>query len=443
MLSELVSLDGTERATASVHRPDRYRHLFRDLSGDEPAIPRGAGLSYCAASFGEGVRSVSSSLFNRLLAFDDETGDVTVEPGLPVGELFRFAVARGRLPPVLPGHPTITVGGCVAFNVHGKSQYHGGCFGDHVRELTVFHPDHGEVDCSPAVRPELFELTVGGFGLTGFITRVRLRLPPLAGRSLRQRRIPVANLGEAVRVMEAECDDADCLYAWNDLNRRGAAFGRGWVYSERFDEAAPTSRPRTDARPFRELDPGRRGRFPWPFFRKPTAALFSRTYGWLESLKPSEAHLDLENAAFPIHGKEIYYHLFGRRGLREYQLLVPRSAWDGAVPELERCLAASRVGATLGSLKLFRGKASLLHFNGSGVCLAIDVPASPPAEDLFARLDELVLEAGGIANLSKDSRLSGEIASRMFPGYPLLKEGLAAHDPERRFDSALRRRLDV
>ena len=438
MLSELASFDGTERATAEVRRPDRYRHLFAALSSEGAAIPRGAGLSYCGASFGDGVRSISSRRFNRILELDASSGQIVVEPGLSVGELFDFAVARGWYPPVLPGHPAITVGGCVACNVHGKSQYHGGCFAEHVSELSVFHPGHGEITCSPEARKELFELTAGGFGLTGFITRVKLRLVPLAGHGVRRRRIPVADLNEAVRVMEAECDAADSLYAWNDLNRRGPAFGRGVVYSERF---AGEARPARQG--FRDLDPARRGRFGVSFFRRSSAILFSRSYGWLESHRSREELLDLAAAAFPIHGKEIYYALFGRRGLREYQMLIPREAWESVAEELERLLAKSGVAATLGSLKLFRGRSSLLDFCGTGVCLAIDVPAGRRTHELFTGLDDLVLRAGGLVNLSKDSRATGELAERIFPEYERFKDALAAHDPGRRFDSALRRRLGV
>ena len=452
MLSELASLDGTERATAEVRRPDRYRHLFGELTAGGPTIPRGAGLSYCGASFGDGVTSISSRCFDRILQFDPDGGEIVVEPGLSVGDLFRFAVTQGWYPPVLPGHPAITVGGCVAFNVHGKSQYHGGCFADHVLELSVFHPDHGEISCSPEREQQLFELTAGGFGLTGFITRVKMKLMPLAGRSIHQRRIPVTDLRQAVRVMQDECDDADCLYAWNDLNRRGAAFGRGIVYSERFDGQPAdrkTADPETDDRQarvgseFGGLDPSRRGRFGISFFRRPSAIAFSRTYGWLEARKSRQARLDLASAAFPIHGKEIYYQLFGRRGLREYQMLIPQAAWEGAAEEVEQLLVKSGSAATLGSLKLFRGHPSLLKFCDTGICLAIDVPASHGSQQLFAELDALVLRTGGLVNLSKDSRLTGELAEQVFPEYQRFKDGLAAHDPQRRFDSALRRRLGV
>ena len=101
-MSELVSFDGTERTRGELVRPDRYRQLFADLSSGAPSIPRGAGLSYCNASGGDGVRSVSALCFDRILDFDAETGLVDVEPGLSVGALVEFALERGWRPHAYP-----------------------------------------------------------------------------------------------------------------------------------------------------------------------------------------------------------------------------------------------------------------------------------------------------------------------------------------------------
>jgi decaprenylphospho-beta-D-ribofuranose 2-oxidase len=437
-VSELSSFDGTETIRGELACPDRYRHLFATLSSGRTVIPRGAGLSYCNASAGIGVRSVSSLRFDRILDWDEESGRVVVEPGLRVGDLLEFASARRWLPAVLPGHPMISVGGCVGFNVHGKSQYHGGNFIDCLERIVVFHPDRGEIACGPSEEPELFELTVGGFGLTGFITSVCIRLQRLRGTAIRRDRIPVRNLLEAVQVMEAHCEEVDALYSWNDLNRRGESFGRGIVYLERFCSDPPPRATR-----FRRLSPEARGRLPWGVFSAPVTKAFTRAYGALESRRGKQSLLDLKAGSFPINGKETYFRLFGSTGLREYQLLVPRSSWESVVAELERILARSGVPATLGSLKLFRGETRLLNFAGSGVCLALDVPATPGALGLFELLDALVLEAGGIVNLSKDSRLSGAFLRKVFPEYEAFRERLGNYDPKRRFDSALRRRIDV
>ena len=66
-MTELRSFDRTESFEGELVQPDRYRHLLEALRAEGPVIPRGAGLSYCAASGGTGCRSISSHHFKRKL----------------------------------------------------------------------------------------------------------------------------------------------------------------------------------------------------------------------------------------------------------------------------------------------------------------------------------------------------------------------------------------
>lgn len=119
--SRFVSFDGAVALSSLHQRPDRYRHLEADLGGGK-RIARGAGLSYSAASFGEGVVVQEMSSFNRVLAFDRDQRTVRVEAGLTVGDLLVWAGRNGLSFPVLPGYPLITVGGCIAADVHGRTR---------------------------------------------------------------------------------------------------------------------------------------------------------------------------------------------------------------------------------------------------------------------------------------------------------------------------------
>jgi decaprenylphospho-beta-D-ribofuranose 2-oxidase len=439
MNHELVSFDGTEVCHGPLLAPDRYRDLRAILAGPGPFAARGAGLSYCQASAGDDVTTVSTRSFNRFLGFDPGRLRVTVEPGVTVGELVRFAVDRSAWFPVLPGHPAITVGGCVGFNVHGKSQHDVGCFSDHVVSLTLLHPDHGEVVCGPDDNPGVFELTLGGMGLTGYITTVTLQLRRLPGRSVRRVAQPVGDLTEALQVMRslaAPGRPSGTLYSWNDLNLAGGRFGRGVVYVESFEDPSPPSRVS-----YRPLAPGRR-RGPAVAATRAVARLVNAGYAGRQRLRTHQLR-SVQDAAFPINGNEAYYHLFGRRGFREYQVLLPIDAWPAAVKEVQRLVVAAGAAVTLGSLKLFRGDPRLLWFCGDGVCLAIDVAAGERATRLFSELDRMAIDHGAIANLSKDSRLDADTVRRLYPGYDEFCRRLSKHDPKRRFDSMLRQRIGV
>ncbi|MGH9227189.1 MAG: FAD-binding oxidoreductase [Acidimicrobiales bacterium] len=439
MTAELVSFDGTEACRGSLVAPDRYRDLRTVLAGPGPFAVRGAGLSYCQASAADGVTTISTRSFNRFLAFDADRRHLTVEPGVTVGELVRFAVARDAWFPVLPGHPAITVGGCVAFNVHGKSQHDVGCFSDHVESLTLLHPDHGELACSAEDNTEIFELTLGGLGLTGYIASVTLRLRRLPGRGILRVAHPVDSLTGAVDLMRSLADSGGTgtLYSWHDLNLTGRRFGRGLVYAESFESATPSS----NRVSYRTLAANRR-RGPSLASRRLVPHLVNVGYATRERLGRRQLQ-SVEDAAFPINGNEAYYRLFGRRGFREYQVLVPTDAWQSAAREAQRLVAAAGVPVTLGSLKMFRGDRRLLWFRGEGVCLAVDVPATHRARWLLAQLDRMALDHGALVNLSKDSRLDAQTVQMLYPGYDEFRRRLTEHDPKRRFDSMLRRRVGV
>jgi decaprenylphospho-beta-D-ribofuranose 2-oxidase len=199
--ARIVSFDRTESVETCLWRPERYESLFAALSAAK-FISRGSGLNYCMASGSDEGRSVLASRFNRFLGFDQEKRTVRVEPGVTMGDLLEFAIARNLLPPVLPGYPLITTGGAIAANIHGKNQCRTGNFGDHVTRLTLYHPEKGEIVCSPEENRDLFRLTIGGFGLTGHITSADIRLMPLPGRSVTVERHRVRDLLEAVHVIE-------------------------------------------------------------------------------------------------------------------------------------------------------------------------------------------------------------------------------------------------
>lgn len=434
MAQTFRSFDGTERATGRAERPERRRDLATAIGTDASFIARGAGLSYCAASMGDGVLSVDMTRLNRVLAFDPVTGEITVEPGLSVGVLTDLLAERGRWLPPLPGYPSISVGGCVAFDTHGKSQLHSGTFGDWVLRLRLLHPAHGELECSRSEHADLFGLTVGGMGLTGLITSVTLKTEPLPGSALEIEVVPVPSLYEAPACMSEAAPGVACLYSWHDLTRPGRELGPGIVFLERFVTARPASR----RQPL--LDVATRA----------PLALWSRLftmlalYGYRAMQSPGRRRvLPLRQALFPIYGLEIYYFAFGRRGLREYQVIVPHERWSQFLDDLRPLLASARLPITLTSLKLFSGSAQHLRFNGTGVCLALDVPAVPAASALFGALDELAHRHGARINLSKDSRVEQETCRRLFPGYDSFTSELRAFDPARRCRSRLRERLGV
>jgi FAD/FMN-containing dehydrogenase len=125
----------------------------------------------------------------------------------------RVFLPRGWFPPVTPGTRFVTIGGCVACDVHGKNHHRDGSFGSFVERLVVEVADGREVECGPHRERELFLATVGGMGLTGLITEVTLRLQPVESGWMVVETAPVAGLA----AMLDDLRDAakDWQYTWD------------------------------------------------------------------------------------------------------------------------------------------------------------------------------------------------------------------------------------
>ena len=76
----------------------------------------------------------------------------------------------------IPGSLDVTIGGCIGNDVHGKDTFKFGNFGENVIEIEVILSDKKIIKCSREVNEEIFKSVIGGLGLIGIITKVKLKL---------------------------------------------------------------------------------------------------------------------------------------------------------------------------------------------------------------------------------------------------------------------------
>ena len=430
----ITSFDKTENNSCKIIQPWKYSDLKKIPQSQ--LVVRGSGLSYCNASVVENGYSIEMKNFNRILEFNETNKTITVESGVQIGDLNNFLIKKGWFIPVLPGYPTITIGGCIAFNIHGKSQFKIGTFTDWVQSITLYHPSYGEITCSRTENEGIFYLTAGGFGFTGLILSATLKISRNEYQKLEINKVVCGNINHGIELIKENSEQYDFIYSWNDLNTTGNLFGRGIVYLEKlvigktYEDIVYKNRLN-----YSEKTPCIHNRF--------SIQLMCSIYFYLEKLKPIQKKISLQKGSFPIYGKEIYYYLFGNSGFREYQVLFPFENWDQAIFEIKSTIKKIKTPVSLGSLKLFKGSAHNLSFSGNGVCLAIDVPANNKSLLLFKELDKITIKHNGIINLSKDSRADSNLISKLFPQYSSFKENLFAFDPEKKIHSTLRKRLDL
>lgn len=153
----------SSRARAQVCRPERFSECAACLQevGERGVLAYGAGRSYGDAALNHDGRIILTERLDRLLAFDEATGELVCEAGVTFKTLLDVFLPRGFMPMVSPGTAYATLGGAVATDVHGKNHETAGSFGDHVLWVDLLLPSGELVRASPAERAELFAATIG------------------------------------------------------------------------------------------------------------------------------------------------------------------------------------------------------------------------------------------------------------------------------------------
>jgi FAD/FMN-containing dehydrogenase len=404
-------------------------------------LTRGLGRSYGDSSLPPrpGERIAATRLADRLLAFDPATGRLRAEAGLSLARLHGLFLPRGWASPVSPGTEHVTLGGMVAADVHGKNHHRAGSFGEHVRALRMRVADGRVLEVTEEGEPELFRATLGGMGLTGHVLEVELDLERIPSSWLVEESERVGGLDELLEKLRAASAEWPFSVAWADVLARGTRLGRGIVIGGRWAAAheAPRPRPRRRFQPSLPFDlPG----FAWS---RPAMRAFNEL--WYRRHPRGRRRRIVAPAPFfhPLDGIRHWNRAYGRRGMTQYQVVVPREAGDTPLRRLFEVLAGSGEGTFLCVVKDFgrQGK-GCLSFPRPGLTLSVDVPVrGERTQALVDRLNEIVIEAGGRVYLAKDAFTRPEHFRAMEPRLGAFLEVRRKWDPEGRLASAQSVRL--
>ena len=417
---------------------------LRELASGRGIIARGLGRAY-----GDSAQNGGGSVVRLRpgqIVLDVERGEATVGGGVGFDELLRYLVPRGWFVPVTPGTRFITVGGAIASDIHGKNHHADGSFGTHLRSMTLLTADGERRSINPTSDRALWWATIAGMGLTGIIVDATFSVLPIETSRcvVDTERIP--NLEALLQRMESGDDEYRYSVAWIDLVATGDSLGRAVLT-------------RGEHATMADLDDAR-ARIDDPLaFSPPALASVPRgvpnllnrlsvsAFNELWYRRAPRSHRGLESITGFFHPLDMvgsWNRLYGSAGFLQYQFVVPFQAVD-TLRTVVREVSASGHASFLAVLKRMGAESgAMLSFPAPGWTLTLDLPAGVAGLGaLLARLDQLVLDAGGRHYLAKDATGT---PSMVRAEYPRLDEWLDVRrsvDPTGMWMSDQARRLDL
>ncbi|MBI4747687.1 MAG: FAD-binding oxidoreductase [Acidobacteria bacterium] len=166
--------------------------------------------------FGTDSVLVDITGFDRVLGFDQEQGIVEVESGITWPQLIDFLLQAQHgqaqqwgIIQKQTGADELTLGGALASNVHGRGLAMKPII-DNVESFELLDATGQLLSCSRAQNTELFKLVIGGYGLFGIVTSIRLRLWP------RKKVKRVVKIGETQTIISAFEDRIQNEFLYGD-----------------------------------------------------------------------------------------------------------------------------------------------------------------------------------------------------------------------------------
>ncbi|MCW2494670.1 FAD-binding oxidoreductase [Jatrophihabitans sp.] len=435
----------TAATTATVMSPRSVAEISSAITraGSRGVIARGLGRSYGDAAQNSGGLVVDTTRLDRI-SLDPVTGLVTAEAGASLDAIMRVLLPQGWFVPVTPGTRSVTVGGAVGADIHGKNHHVDGSFGTWVRSLLLVGADGTVREVAGDFGNPLFAATIGGMGLTGVVAEVTFQAirSETAYVSVLTRR--AANLAEALELMR---DDNDYRYtvAWIDLLARGETMGRSVLTlgnhltraelpaskQARASAFAPATRLSAPPMPSGLLNPLSVRAFNELWYRKAPRV-------------PATTIESIGHFFHPLDGVADWNRLYGRAGLMQYQFVVPLEATAVLRGLVER-LNEHQLASFLAVLKRFGpGSGGYLSFPTGGWTLAVDLPVRPGRmAGVFDEMDREVAAAGGRIYLAKDAVMRRGMAEQMYPDLEKFRAVRADIDPSGVFVSDQSRRLGL
>lgn len=383
---------------------------------------------------------------NRVLGFDRERGIIEVEAGIEWPELLAYLwsvqsndAEQWGIVQKQTGADKLSLGGALASNVHGRGLRFKPIV-DQVEAFTIVGADGEPTVCSRVENTELFRLAIGGYGLCGVVTSVRLRL-------WRRRKVErVVVVGEIDDIAERFASRIADGYLYGDFqyatDSKRESFLRRGVFScyRPVDPATPVTPNPTR---FRPEDWARLTYYAHKYKRR-AFDVYSRRYlatsgqiYWSDS-QLSAAYLDNYHAQVDrkMHAKVPATEMIT-------QVYVPRPKLAGFMADARRELRERDANVIYGTVRLIErdDETFLAWAKEPFACVIFNLHVGHTADaiaraaDAFRALIDVVIPYGGSYYLTYHRWARKEQVEACYPQFAEFLEHKRRIDPDEVFQS--------
>lgn len=329
----------------------------------------------------------------------------------------------------VPGKASVTIGGAVASDVHGKDNLWGGPFSKNIEKIYLVVGMNKKIVASREENSELFFSTIGGLGLTGVITGVEF----------------TSNLNKLKNSVNSSVLKGKGLEAlYESFKFKESTYWSAWV--NLLDNNNPWIAFTSEEKLVTDLDSDiyldnsfTEKSFTLRLNQKSFLKNVNNLYYFFHKEKSTEK--SLAETFYPIKSFLDTRFISGKDGLIQIQFVIPEKNISHAGDLIN--LIIDKNNPILCSVKRLNDSEGYLSFCKNGWTFAIDFSKKDFNTKNLQKFYKELISIGGKIYLAKDLLLNKEAFDQMYLKINKWKETVKYYDPKNQYQSELSKRLEI
>lgn len=344
--------------------PENKDELKYHIKHCKNFVPFGNGRSYGDVCLNR-KNLISTKKINKIISYNKKYGEIEVESGLLVSDLLPIILKDNYFLPVTAGTKFVTIGGMVANNIHGKN-IKKNYFSDYILSLKVYNTQGDLVKCSNKKNSNLFNLTIGGIGLTGVIYSIKFKLKKINSFKLEKKNIFFKKLN-SLDNFEIYNTKYDYSVTWLDSfsshkNIRGIHFLSRHLKKNKEKIDFKIKRKKIN------------------IFHKSVFKIINNFYlyrfvnyfFYLFHYFNIKKYTNLENFFYVQDKYTDWNKVYGKKGFKEFHILVPKNLIINFLEDYFLFCNKNKIFSNLIVLKKLKNEKKYINFGGDGVSFSAD-----------------------------------------------------------------------
>ena len=416
-----------------VYLPKNSKEIKKIINNNKSFLVQGNLRSYGDNALSRNL-IISTQNLNKIIKFDEKKGIIEAESGVLLNDLLKIITLKGWFIPVSPGTKYVSLGGMIANNVHGKNTYKNQ-IKYYVKKIKLISSNK-EIICSKNQNQKLFDLTMGGFGLTGAILSVTFKLKKIHSENIEQKIIEFKNFKEFYEIYKINKNFEYSVCWIHNLDKDSI---KGIYYLGNHSKKKSLIRPEI----LKQKKIGIllliilkivNSNYYFPKVMK----FIYRNY--IKNFYKRTCHYN--DFFYPQDNIPRYNTIYGKQGFMVSQFLIPEKKFEKILSEISKYFNEKKIFYDFVILKKFKESGKYLNFSGSGYSISFTFVIDNKYHMLKNFLNNIFSKYNLKVDLAKDSILTKKNVYN-FKEFKSFKKNLLNLNKKKKISSLFSKRLGI